>query len=624
MARSLGGSHSRPALADTDGGIDAPLEDGSPANDGSLTTHERQPGERAEEPKVPTYARPKIMLVDLPEAAEAILSAGFNATLGTLGRPYEVDPSTQLVRITPAGRLPGYTEQEILVFDLTSLEAEGSPPDTAPLKEDQLAYWAECVRGVVNPRIPTLRTIKKDVDRILKAGGLVVVFADPRTDDNLSLGRLYGKTVQPSETKLDIWDFFSLNDNLIIDRDYGAEVTVVEQEPPLNGLAELLRQHAHQADFHCTVRGWDDDWVTLAQNKYGDSVAGILTNKKTSGFVLVFPHFVRKTDFLVGLLTVVLPSVIPGLYPSTGTWNWIHRREYEHPGVLAQLDAIERIRREASDEVAQRQAAAAEVCTGRAHLHAILTESGDNLVDAVERTLKDLGFQNVVNVDNLDGNEDESRREDLQILDGSPRLLLEIKGIGGNPRENDALAVQKYLARRMREWDRTDVTGVFMVNHQRNRPPLDRDRDCFQRDVVATAEKDGNLGLMTTWDLFRLRQSAERNGWGSDLVHPILNRPGRISPVPPAYMQLGEVDEYWPQAGAFSIIPSSDIRVGDHILLETPTLLVEQRVGTLQRDKEALQHAEAGTVTAIGWHSDVTPRHGMAVFLLKQELPDVG
>lgn len=67
------------------------------------------------------------------------------------------------------------------------------------------------------------------------------------------------------------------------------------------------------------------------------------------------------------------------------------------------------------------------------------------------------------------------KREDLRIYDDSPILLVEIKGISGFPRDAAALQVAKYLAPRMREWQRTDIQGLSIINHQRNLPGLDRD-----------------------------------------------------------------------------------------------------------------------------------------------------
>ena len=83
-----------------------------------------------------------------------------------------------------------------------------------------------------------------------------------------------------------------------------------------------------------------------------------------------------------------------------------------------------------------------------------------------------------------------NKQEDLQIHDRSPCLLLEVKGIAGMPTESDTIQGTKYVMRRMKNWKRTDVSGVFLVNHQRNIPALDRDHEnAFTPQQLADADE---------------------------------------------------------------------------------------------------------------------------------------
>lgn len=88
------------------------------------------------------------------------------------------------------------------------------------------------------------------------------------------------------------------------------------------------------------------------------------------------------------------------------------------------------------------------------------------------------------------------KREDLQVQGSSPTLLIEIKGIAGLPSEHDA----------MREWQRTDVAGLSIINDQRHLPGLQRKGEPFTDDVLTKANEQ-RFGLLTTWDLFRLLRS---------------------------------------------------------------------------------------------------------------------
>jgi hypothetical protein len=183
--------------------------------------------------------------------------------------------------------------------------------------------------------------------------------------------------------------------------------------------------------------------------------------------------------------------------------------------------------------------------------HDLLRETGDDLVGAVKKALAAIGFNSVIDSDEskLPG---DRRREDLQIRDRSPVLLVEVKGISGLPPEHEALQVGKYIAPRMKEWNRTDVAGISLANHERNKPGLDRNQSPFTGDVIACAVDQG-LGLLTTWDLFRLVRNLLRLGWKAEHVQALFYAPGRIDAIPANYEFTGEVEHYWERAGVVGI-----------------------------------------------------------------------
>src|SRR6185369_16010666 len=103
------------------------------------------------------------------------------------------------------------------------------------------------------------------------------------------------------------------------------------------------------------------------------------------------------------------------------------------------------------------------------YLHDLIRGTGDSLVGAVKKALEVLGFQSVADMDQelQDSGDSRSKREDLQIRDNSPLLLVEVKGIAGLPKDAAALQVSKYIVPRMREEKRTDIQGLSVINHQK-------------------------------------------------------------------------------------------------------------------------------------------------------------
>ena len=84
----------------------------------------------------------------------------------------------------------------------------------------------------------------------------------------------------------------------------------------------------------------------------------------------------------------------------------------------------------------------------------------------------------------------------------------------------------------MKEWHRTDVQGLAVINHQRNLRPLDREHKApFREDVLTNAQEQG-FGLLTTWDLFRLARSYLKLGWKHEHIQALFYQNGRIEPSP--------------------------------------------------------------------------------------------
>jgi hypothetical protein len=227
-------------------------------------------------------------------------------------------------------------------------------------------------------------------------------------------------------------------------------------------------------------------------------------------------------------------------------------------------------------------------------MHDLLTGTGDMLVLAVKRALETLGFSSITNSD-ADLQPGQRRREDLQIHDASPVLLVESKGIAGLPKEEDSIQVFKYIAPRMREWNRNDVKGLSIVNHQRNVPAIERNYSPFSEDVLTNAA-DQEFGLMTTWDLFRLVRSFLKLGWSPENVKPLFYLSGRILPVPINYEPVGTVERYAESLAVAGIQLCSEIRVGDRLAYELPIEIEEETVESLQIDGSPVDVAPAGAL----------------------------
>jgi hypothetical protein len=546
------------------------------------------------------YEHPRILTIDLPLAVVTQLRAdGYNALPGSFGRPYKVKQGDGYVPLVLKASCPAYAEQEIIVIDLTPPGIAEEPEGEKLTSWGELDWWAKASTGIVDPRPRAMRWVHEDSDRILTAGGVFVVFAEPRFQPKIVLAarsELYGSLERTETINADNWSFLSVMTPayLAIQDEYREEIKVCDG---FGIFSAFLRRHHSGATSTATLRaghalsysgsGWV--FIPLAMTKFKETVSAVLAPRNGAGLVLILPQLADKEAAVIDLIKNVLPEAVPRLFPDHEGGRWVHRDEYEHPSIIEQKAAQLDAQRKANEEVARLDREIDAVREDLAFIHGILTKTGEALVADVKLALEYIGFRQVVDVDETNGAE-AKKQEDLQVLDKAPPLLVEIKGLAGMPREADTLQVTKYIVRRMRQWNDGKVQGLSLVNHQRHLPALDRDhKSVFTDPQIQDAVLNGT-GLMTTWDLFRLLRGKVRWGWPATAVCELLYRTGRIPLYPTHYEPVGKVAKYWPDVAVVSIDIEGErpLRVGDRLGFLLPGGFHEEQIVSLQLENRVV------------------------------------
>ena len=577
------------------------------------------------ESAAPKYQHPKILLIDTEsEISETLKKEGYNVSSGTFGTPYKVQKESGYQPVVVKASLPNYTEQEIIIVDLVPEDADSGPPGEKMAPMGELDWWAKCNYGEIDPRPRAMAMVQDQFERILDNGGAFIVFSDSRDTRKLVLARHYGGYNGFSverDINYDNWSFLGILSNLTVSGDHGEEIQPSKQDW---ALAKLLADHVDDATFCCTLEAqWHikERWGVLAKNKYGAAVAGVIVpaEKTKGGWIFILPRIKDKARFLSSFIKNILPDLCPGLFPHAEGQKWVHRPEYELPSVLEKAKQISDIQDEAARKVSDLERAIEVDRNASAFLYALIRETGDPLVEAVEKALALLGFKSVVDVDGemTKAGKEASLREDLRIHDTSPVLVVDIKGVAGKPADAEALQAQKHAFIYIQEQNRADVRGLTIINHQRLLPPLERDNDMpFREEILDNAEQV-KLGLMTGWDLFRLVRGFIQNKWKPEHVAPLFYQTGRILPIPRHYEYVGKVKQVW--KAAFSVeIEQGEIRVGEIIAVEFPVDFNEQKVTSLRLNDGNVDVAVAKCEVGIQ-REEASPKvkAGMAVYRIK-------
>lgn len=521
------------------------------------------------------YEKPKILLLDLDKDIDDDLKKiGFNVSSGTLGSCYKVKPGKGYIPIYLNDDLANINEQEIVCIDLAESEPsnEYKKPD---VPEDVDQFWGECSKGIINPRPIVMNQCQKDFERILNHGGVFIVFAGSKTFQEIIFGSK-NYSLEGKNYKLNNWSFLPYfkqdYHGIGTKNDYGKEIKI---NPSLKqtDFRTLIEKNVKYMDYQITFtpgNGLNENWKTLLLNKYNDIVGGMF-NPKNGGIVIILPQCSKKKEIILSLIKNIIPNIIPSLFPDFENKTWLHDEEYEFENVKKYESDIKNIQEEAENKIKDLENKIKEEHNKWEFLNNIITETGEELVESLIKCLEYIGFEKIKDVDKeIEESSDSSRikEEDLQICDDSPILLLEVKGIGGNPTDEDILQVNKYTLRRIKEWNRIDVKGISIINLQREIPPLDRVK--FTEKQIKDAENH-DITLINTWNLYMLIRGMIKYQWDGKVIRDLFyTDDGTISNIPSNYKKIGKIT---------SVIPDKNI-IG--VTIESEKLIKGDRIGYLK------------------------------------------
>jgi hypothetical protein len=242
----------------------------------------------------------------------------------------------------------------------------------------------------------------------------------------------------------------------------------------------------------------DEKFIPLILNSDEQIVSYAEIEEKS--ILFVFPQLEIKSDFLIDLFQSKLPAIFPDLFPYSTAFAWLNEEVYRVPNETALLLEKERLATEYKANIQAIDEQILENYEKYHFLHDLLTQTGHQLVKAVENYFHWLGFEEVVNLDEVG---EGLKEEDLQVITEQGLLVIEVKGIGGTSTDSDCAQINKIKYRRTKERGTFDVFALYIVNHMRYLPPLNRRNPPFSEQQIEDA-KNEERGLLTTFELFKL------------------------------------------------------------------------------------------------------------------------
>ncbi|MDR7865386.1 MAG: hypothetical protein RIN56_01145 [Sporomusaceae bacterium] len=542
------------------------------------------------------------MAIDLDkDAITKLKEDGFNLYKGTYGYRYETEKNAT-VECFPNHKLQLLHEMEIAIVDLST---HSTGPQTIHVGKSQQAEREALIspygQNYFDPTFLAAKSHQDSLQSVLDSGGVVIVFASPKREEKYYTAT-YENDSRERESSFEICNYEFINENIYINEClFGKEVYPDEKADRNREMASSISAGCNDISYECTFYLGDQD-ISLFKNKAGKTV-GFLRVKDVKGklcLMFVLPQFSDKYRVLKNLFTNVIPDLNPDLFPDFAKNNWMNDDEYLFPEEKALLSEKALVEMEYKDKLAGYEKQVGDVRRKYAFLSNILSVEGfdDYLVDNVETTLNYIGYENVVNMD-TDKERKGNKREDLQIREKDRLSIIEVKGLKSIPSENDCREVQKYVTRALRSEDRPPIVhGIFIANHKRILPPLERDNPAFTQPQIEDALGE-RYTLVSTWELFQATRLLQEGILSFNDIDLALHTPGLFRAIPPSATSIGKIEALYQDTVACVILAAEHINKGDELIIKSGNEYFKQTVNEMRVDDKPVKTAQRGDKVSI-------------------------
>jgi len=555
---------------------------------------------------MPQQERPRICLIDVnEEIAEALISRGYNCYKGTLGPLVEV-PNTSLGSshecLLNFDFPPNLHEYDIVVVDLQNpTKCQYNKDDhqyTHTKSQRQLSIISSFPQSVFDPRPLSASFLEPKFRSLMEKDSILIVFTAPQEEIQYQPISITAKGAQKlNEESHSLYDFYSYLPEW--ENIKGKDTDVVSKESAY--ITSLLLKHNHDATYAISFNhpaNWKDnkwvkkkDFLPLMEASTDKIVAFVRVKEKN--FAFFFPNIKNKKDFITELFEIVLPAILPTVFPYSTQFAWLNDSLYRLPNEKELISEKMLIQAKYQEKLENIEVKINSNKQEYGYLHDLLTQSGAALVKTVEKFFIWLEFENVINVDETNP---DLQEEDLCIETDNGLLVIEVKGIGGTSTDSECSQISKIKYRRSKKRKRFDVFALYCVNHQRFLPPENRQNPPFNATQIQDAEND-ERGLVTTYDLFKLYFSICEGFVSKQDARSAMLHTGLVEFHPSNAIEIpGPFEKH--HNGFVLVFQAEDIefRKGMNVLLENKGCCSSATIQEIQVNGESVENVSTGEI----------------------------
>lgn len=343
--------------------------------------------------------------------------------------------------------------------------------------------------------------------------------------------------------------------------------------------------------WHSQEKKVEDGFIPLLETPSGSIVSFVWITDYD--ITVLLPQTTRKVELLQKVFDELLFRHFSEYFPEVAESAWIKNSAYYLPGHKELLQEKDAIVAKYESELSAIDKNIEENQQHFTFLHDLLTTTGDDLVQAMIKYLRWMGFDSVIDKDTTK-KEGAPLEEDIQVdLGDNGLLVIEVKGIGGTSTDAQCSQIHKIVFRRMKERGAFDVHGLYIANNELHKEPIKRTIPPFNKEQINDAINDSR-GLAYTWQFFNLFFAIEDGIISKEEARTKLLCDGLID-FTPSLTEVGLPYDYYKQHTVVCIeVGDIPISLGDYFFFEKNNRWHKVKVISIQANGKEVAEARNG------------------------------
>lgn len=444
---------------------------------------------------------PRVLLLDCNDSVfQSVKRAGYQVFQGKSGF---VDRKREIPRDS--------SEIEIIFWDVSEMKSRYVAEYE---NEEYFIFTKNDKLGISGKNLPNF------FSQVINKGGFVAVFFGNNTPYTPAISYSLG--------------LLRYNQNgFSIEQRYTHQVNLIKDEEEEEDLFFLFFKRFVKDENIKFIIKWHSNVVDTKfyfMDEDGNEYAIVAWNE-----ILISPYIENLDEAILFLLQDVLPYICDeNIYPDLYKYKWLEDEFFKFPEIKKAEEEIVTLKRDYQKNIQDKELELQNEKKEISYLYEMLYKDDSDLFpedeklkDIIKKVLeKDIGFQDVTDIDKERKKEGLALKEDLRIGDN---IFIEVKGTERGAKVNWVKDLAKHIQQYciVTKTDLLNLKQILIFNHERRRDPQERSEPFANDPEFLKSCEAEKISLIPVFELFKIAIDLRNNKISqSDAQEKILGSTG--------------------------------------------------------------------------------------------------